>query len=144
MRGPASRIDLVFQVGGNLEHVQQVRSEIWRHGRACARPIGEAAAAALEPLELLQCLLHRRPHLRRIDAWQRERITEIRGQQQCQRARSFLLGAAVRIFDEIACAFAEADHRRRRHLDVQPAESRHDAGRNCQSLVAVRCVAASP
>ena len=58
------------------------------------------------------------------DARQRERVAEIGGQQQRQRARRPLLGAAVRILDQIARAFAEADQRRRRQLDVQPAERR--------------------
>ena len=49
-----------------------------------------------------------------------------------------LLGAAVRILDEIARAFAEADHRRGRQLDVQPAEAGHDAGRHRQRSVGGR------
>ena len=43
-----------------------------------------------------------------------------------------LFGAAVRILDEIARAFAETDHRRRRQLDVEAAEAGYDAGRNGQ------------
>ena len=59
---------------------------------------------------------------------QRERVAEVGGEQQRQRARRLLLGAAVRILDEVARAFAEADQRGRRELDVQSAEARHDAG----------------
>ncbi len=76
------------------------------------------------------CLLRRRPHLLRVHARQRERVAEIRGQHERQRARAALLGAAVGILDQIARAFAEADHRGRRQLDVQTAEARHDAGRD--------------
>ena len=60
---------------------------------------------------------------------QLERLAEIGGQQQRQRARAALFGAAVRILDEIARAFAEADERRGREVHVQPAERRHDTGR---------------
>ena len=66
---------------------------------------------------------------RRLDARQPERVAEIGGQQQRQRARAALLGAAVGILDEIARALAETDERGRRQIDVQAAERRHDARR---------------
>ena len=49
-----------------------------------------------------------------------------------------LFGAAVRILDEIARAFAEADHRRRRQLEAQPAEAGDDAGRQRRASRAPR------
>ena len=50
----------VLQVGGDLEDVQQVRRQVRRRAPAVARPVGEAAAVALEAFELAQRRLHGR------------------------------------------------------------------------------------
>ena len=59
-----------------------------------------------------------------------ERIAKVRRQQQRKRARRLLLGASVRVFHQIARAFPETHHGRRRQLDVQSAKPGHDTGRH--------------
>ena len=120
------RRDLVFQIDGRLEDVEQVAREVRRRVVAVTGPVDEAAVAALELLELAQRLLRGRTHACVIDAGQVERLPEIAGQYQRQRARSSLFRAAVWIFDEIARPLAEAGQGRRCQLDVQAAKSRND------------------
>ena len=64
----------------------------------------------------------------------RKASAEIGGQGEGERRRGALLRAAVRILDEVARAFAEADERGGRGLDVQPAEAGHDAGGQLERL----------
>lgn len=78
--------------------------------------------------------MRRRTHLRRIHSRKRERVAKIGCQHERERPRPTLLGAAVGILDEIPRAFTESDHRRGRQLDVQAAETRHDARGNHQRL----------
>ena len=125
-------VDLELLVDGGLEHVQQVGGEVRRREVTVAWPVREAAVRALELLEVLQVLLRRRAHLRRVHPRQREGVAEVGGQHQRERARTALLGAAVRILDEIARPFPKPDHRRRRQLDVQAAEAGDDARGNGQ------------
>ena len=129
-RRPCSMTDvvhLVLERLRHLEHVQHVTGQIRRHRQAFTRPVGEAAAGTLVPLELRDLRLRDRLEVFRIDVGQRERLAEIRRQQQRQGTRRSLLGAAVRILDDIACAFAEADHGRRGELHVKSAEAGNDA-----------------
>ena len=129
-------------IRGGLEHVEQVGGEIRRRDVAVARPEGEPAVAALNFSALRALSAPRGLIFFGVDARQRERLAEIGREQQRQRARAALLGAAVRILDEVARAFAQADHRRRRQLDVQSAEAR---ARRPPGIVSVSsAVAASP
>ena len=114
--------------------MEQVRGQVRRPRRALPGPVGEAPVGTLEGFELLQRLLHRGTHLRRVHTGQREGVAQIGRQQQRERSRSFLLGAAIGILDEVSRSLAQPDHRGRCQLDVQTAEPRHDVARNRQHL----------
>ena len=131
-------VDVVLQRRRRLIHVQDVAGEIGRHEPAFARPESESAGRALEFLQLAERRLHARPEILDVDPRQMERVAKIGRDSQDERARGALLCAAIRVFDDVACAFAEADEGGRRDLEMQAADARHDAGRHHERLPGIR------
>ena len=129
-------IDVVAELLAALHDVQHVRGQVRRLApRALARPEGEAAVAALELIQLVDGVLRRGVRALRVDARQRERVAEVRGEHERHGGGGALLRAAVGVVDEVLRAASQADHRGRRELDVQPPRGRRDILRNLQPLV---------
>ena len=116
---------------GRLHDVEDVGRQIRAFEIAAAGPEREAAVLALIAGQLLQQTQRLLAILGRRDAVHRERLAEIGSQQQAERARSLLLGAIERVLAEVADAFAEADERGGREVDLQAAEvGDHTGGRD--------------
>ena len=121
-------VDRVAEAAAALQDVQHVAREVGRHAISqLALPEREPAVRALERRQLGERGGRRLLRVGGVDVGKAEGAAEVGGQRQGQGGRRPLLRAAVRILDEVARAFAQADQRGGRGLEMQPAEPGHDA-----------------
>jgi len=113
-----------------LQHVEDVARQVRGDGAAAPLPEREPAAlGALERLQLLQGVPDDALEARGIDAGKPERVAEVGGEEEREGGRGALLGAPVRILDEVARTLPQAHERGGAELHVQPPVLGDDARR---------------